>query len=490
MIFDRVKDTDLRNKIKDALTTVRDFFNDGVSVAFSGMAGTAVPKEIPKAIAEISRERGEGLRIRALLVAGTTTNSFEECLSMSNVEARYLIAGGGVMRERVNQGTIEFFDCWLSEYSRLVRHSVIPSGGLDIAVIEATYIDENGNIIPSLSLDCIPAIVSAAKMVIVEVNTQKPALKGIHDIYTPEPRTPIPIRHVGDRVGVPYLRIPKSKISSIVISEAQEEYAAAYQPPTRLEENIARNIIEFLESSEEMKENMVLQAGVGPVASQLVDELPPKHVSVWTEVAPAKWALAIPEKINSMSTACLYTLKGEEKFRDEFYESFDKLFKHIVIRPYEVTNSLEVISRLQVICVQQALEVDLYGNTNVSHIDGKIHNGVGGSGDFTRASHLTIVALPSTAAGGRVSRIVPFTLHTDVVEHDVDVVVTEQGWADLRGLSPRRRASLIIERCAHPDFRDELYKYLTAVKKLEGHAPVDLGAFAQFLQTKASIKKH
>ncbi|MEM4304211.1 MAG: acetyl-CoA hydrolase/transferase C-terminal domain-containing protein [Candidatus Caldarchaeum sp.] len=121
----------------------------------------------------------------------------------------------------------------------------------------------------------------------------------------------------------------------------------------------------------------------------------------------------------------------------------------------------------------------------MSHIDGKIHNGVGGSGDFTRAAYLTIVALPSTAASGRVSRIVPFTLHTDVSDHDVDVVITEQGWADLRGLSPLSRASLIIERCAHPDFRDELYKYLAAVRRRGGHAPVDLDAFARFLQTKA-----
>lgn len=481
MELDRIKDGDLRAKVKDAATTVRDFFNDGVSVAFSGMTGTAVPKEIPKAIAEISRERGEGLNIRALLVAGTATNSFEQCMATAHIETRYLIAGWADMRERINKGEIEFFDYWLSEYSQLVRRGVIPKGGLDIAVIEATYIDEKGNIIPSLSLDCIPAMVDAAKKIIVEVNTRKPVLDGIHDIYTPEPRAPIPVRNVGERIGKPYLKVPKSKIASIIVSDAQEEYAAAYQPPTEVEEKIAHNIIEFLEQSGEVRENIVLQAGVGPLASQLVDKLPQRRVSVWTEVAPVKWALAI-EKINSMSTACLYTLKGEETFRDEFYESFDKLSKHIVIRPYEITNSLEVISRLQVICVQQAIEVDLYGNTNVSHIDGKIHNGVGGSGDFTRASYLTIVALPSTASGGKFSRIVPFTFHTDVTEHDVDVVVTEQGWADLRGLSPKSRARLIIERCSHPNFMDELNKYFATIEKLDGHEPVDLQAYNRYVQ--------
>ncbi|MEM1945642.1 MAG: acetyl-CoA hydrolase/transferase C-terminal domain-containing protein [Candidatus Caldarchaeum sp.] len=481
MEFDRVKDSSLREKVKDALTTVRDFFGDGVSVAFSGMAGTAVPKEIPKAIAEISKERGEGLDIRALLVAGTTTNSFEQCMSTAHVKSRYLIAGGGEMRERVNHGVIEFVDYWLSEYSQLVRRGVIPRGGLDIAVIEATYIDEKGNITPSLSLDCVPAMVQAAKKVIVEVNIRKPILNGVHDVYAPQPRTPIPIRDAGERVGAPYLRIPKSKIASIVISDSEEEHAAAYQPPTKLEEKIAQNIIEFLEQSGEAGENIVLQAGVGPLASQLIDQLPQKHVSVWTEVAPVKWALAT-EKIENMSTACLYTLKGEEKFRDEFYTRFNQLSNNIVIRPYEITNSLEVISRLQVICVQQAIEVDLYGNANVSHIDGKIHNGVGGSGDFTRASYITIVALPSTASAGKFSRIVPITLHTDVTEHDVDVVVTEQGWADLRGLSPKSRARLIIERCSHPDFVDELSKYMNTVAKLDAHAPVSLQAYETFLQ--------
>ncbi|MCS7137817.1 MAG: hypothetical protein NZ941_05545 [Candidatus Caldarchaeum sp.] len=480
MVSERIKNRELMDRVMDASTVVRIFFTDGMSVAFSGMAGTAVPKEIPKYLAEFSKERRDKLKLKSLVVSGTTTNSFEEQMTNVDVKSRFLIAGGGVMKERINRGAVDFFDFWLSEYSRVIRDRIIPEGGLDIAVIEATHIDEKGHIIPSLSLDNIPAIVDAAKKIIVEINTSKPVLNGVHDVYVPEPHSPIPIRNVSDRVGTPYLKVPESKIAAIVISEAEEEYAAAYQAPTKLDVAIARNVIDFLEKSGVMKKKMVIQAGVGPLASTLIEELPLKDVSVWTEVAPVKWALAVPEKINALSTACLYTLKGEEKLRDEFYETFRERAKNIVIRPYEVTNSLEIISRLQLVCIQQALEVDLYGNVNVSHLNGKIHNGVGGSGDFTRAAYLTAVALTSTASDGRFSRIVPFTLHTDVTEHDVDVVVTEHGWVDLRGLPPRRRAKLIIEKCAHPDFREELQEYLRAAEKLEGHSPVDLAAYMDF----------
>jgi succinyl-CoA:acetate CoA-transferase len=106
------------------------------------------------------------------------------------------------------------------------------------------------------------------------------------------------------------------------------------------------------------------------------------------------------------------------------------------------------------------IEADLYGNVNSTHVMGSsIMNGIGGSGDFARNAYLSIFMTPSTAKGGRISCIVPMVSHVDHTEHDVQVIVTEQGLADLRGLSPRQRARLIIERCAHPDFRPALLDY-------------------------------
>ena len=89
----------------------------------------------------------------------------------------------------------------------------------------------------------------------------------------------------------------------------------------------------------------------------------------------------------------------------------------------------------------------------------RIQNGIGGSGDFARNAYVSIFMTPSTAKGGAISAIVPQVAHVDHIMQDVAVLVTEQGLADLRGLSPRHRAKLVIERCAHPDYRDALSDY-------------------------------
>ena len=120
-----------------------------------------------------------------------------------------------------------------------------------------------------------------------------------------------------------------------------------------------------------------------------------------------------------------------------------------------------------------AIEVDLSGNVNSSHIMGqKIMNGIGGSGDFTRAAYLSIYTCPSVAKGGLISAIVPNVSHCDHTEHSVNVIVTENGVADLRGKTPVERAHLIIEKCAGEDYKPLLRDFLKAVPC--GHTPQTL----------------
>lgn len=124
-----------------------------------------------------------------------------------------------------------------------------------------------------------------------------------------------------------------------------------------------------------------------------------------------------------------------------------------------------------------ALEVDIYGNVNSTHVSGtKMMNGIGGSGDFARNARLGIFVTKSYAKGGNISSIVPMVSHVDHTEHDVDVIVTEQGVADLRGLAPKERAALIIDNCAHPDYREQLWQYYNDANEATGghHTPHDL----------------
>jgi len=120
------------------------------------------------------------------------------------------------------------------------------------------------------------------------------------------------------------------------------------------------------------------------------------------------------------------------------------------------------------------IETDIYGNVNSTHIRGtNIMNGIGGSGDFARNAYLSIFMTPSTAKRGSISSIVPMVTHVDHTEHDVQIVVTENGLADLRGLSPKQRAGVVIDQAAHPSFRPALRDYFDrACKSSPGkHTP-------------------
>jgi len=131
------------------------------------------------------------------------------------------------------------------------------------------------------------------------------------------------------------------------------------------------------------------------------------------------------------------------------------------------------VRRLGIIALNTALEFDLYGNVNSTHVGGThMMNGIGGSGDFARNAQLSIFVSKSIAKDGAISSVVPMVSHVDHTEHDVDVLVTEFGLADLRGLAPRERAPLIIERCVHPDYRQPLRAYFErACATVGGHTP-------------------
>ena len=163
--------------------------------------------------------------------------------------------------------------------------------------------------------------------------------------------------------------------------------------------------------------------------------------------------------------------------RELFYRNLEQLKERFVIRPQDVSNNCAVIRRLGVVAMNTAIEADIYGNVNSTHIMGtSMMNGIGGSGDFARNGGLSIFMTPSTAKGGAISSIVPMVSHVDHTEHDVQIIVTECGIADLRGKSPRERAELVIENCCHPDYRPALRDYYERAKAVAKgqHTPHDL----------------
>lgn len=222
---------------------------------------------------------------------------------------------------------------------------------------------------------------------------------------------------------------------------------------------------------------MPLQSGVGNIANAVLGALGENKnlpsFSMFTEVIQnSVIELMLKGRIN-FATGSSLTLS--EDHLDLMYNHIDFFKERVLLRPQEITNHPEMIRRLGIIAINTALEADIFGNINSTHVLGrKIMNGIGGSADFARNAYLSIFTTPSTAKGGLISSIVPQVSHIDSTEHDVRIIVTEQGVADLRGKSPRQRAACIIENCAHPDYKQLLWDYLKLSEGQSCHTPMSL----------------
>ena len=192
--------------------------------------------------------------------------------------------------------------------------------------------------------------------------------------------------------------------------------------------------------------------------SSALNKGPFNNLTAYTEVLQDGMLEMI--KSGKLTMASATALSFSPAALEEFNANIDFYRERIVLRPQEMSNHPEVIRRLGLIAMNAMIEADIYGNVNSTHIMGSsIMNGIGGSGDFARNAYLSFFMTPSTAKDGAISCIVPMVSHTDHTEHDVEIIVTEQGLADLRGKSPTQRAQLVIEHCAHPDFRPALRDY-------------------------------
>ncbi len=258
---------------------------------------------------------------------------------------------------------------------------------------------------------------------------------------------------------------------------------SAFKAPDQASKRIAGHILEFLAwevKKGRMPETLLpLQSGVGNIANAVLfglEEGPFEGLTSYTEVVQDGMISLLKSGKLTAASATAFSLSPD--MLTEVNADMAKYRKQIVLRPQEISNHPEIIRRLGVIAMNGMIEADIYGNVNSTHVMGsRIQNGIGGSGDFARNGYLSIFMAPSTAQKGSISTIVPMASHVDHTEHDVSVVVTEQGLADLRGLSPRQRANLIIEKCAAPEFKPLLLDYLNRAERLSygRHTPHLLG---------------
>lgn len=475
MQLDFIRLTSLHEKIISAADAV-EFIKDGMTVGMSGFTRAGEPKAVPQALALYAKTNPLSI---TLVTGASLGNDLDKQLTESGVLARRMpFQVDTTLRKAINDGKVMFIDQHLSETVEQMRNNQLARP--DIAIIEAIGITEDGHIIPTTSVGNSASFAIFAKQIIVEINTAlSPKFEGLHDIYIPTyrpTRTPVPLIHVDDRIGTTAIPIDPDKIVGIVFNDTPDS-PSTVTPPDAETQGIANHLVAFLKREVDagrLPNNLApLQAGIGSIANAVMMGLkdsPFTDLVMYSEVLQDSTFELIDAGKMRFASGSSITLSKE--CSDRVFNNLDKYKDKLVLRPQEISNHPELVRRLGIIGINTALEFDIYGNVNSTHVCGtRMMNGIGGSGDFARNAHLAIFVTKSVAKGGNISSVVPMASHVDHCEHDVDILVTEIGLADLRGLAPRERARAIIDNCVHPDYQPALNDYFERACKLGGHTP-------------------
>lgn len=452
------------------------FIKNDTVVGSSGFTQSGDSKAVLPALAE----RGKHEPVQITLITGASLgHGTDGMLANAHVLKRRLpFQVDPVLRKEINKGEVLFIDQHLSETAEQLKSGHFPD--MDIAILEAALIEEDGSIIPTTSVGNSAAFAKLAGRIIIELNISvSPEVKGLHDIFFtgkfPNHRI-IPVTSADMRIGQDSIPIDPEKIIGIVITN-EKDSPADIAPPDINTIAIAHHLLDFfdyeIKKGRLTKSLLPLQAGIGKVANAVLHGLIDsdyENLTMYSEVLQDSTFDLIDA--GKMKFASGSSITVSEAYYHKIFSNIDRYRPHIVLRPQDISNAAEVVRRLGVISVNTALECDIYGNVNSTHVSGThMMNGIGGSGDFARNAYLSVFVTSSEAKKGDISCIVPMVTHVDHSEHDVDVIITENGLADLRNLAPRERARLMIEKCAHPDYRDELREYFNEACKYGGQTP-------------------
>jgi succinyl-CoA:acetate CoA-transferase len=446
------------------------FIASNSTVGMSGFTGSGYPKAVPLALAaRIEAEHAAGNPFRVRIWTGASTGpELDGALARANgIEFRLPYNSDPVCRDKINRGEMEYLDIHLSQVAPMAWQGFL--GPLDAAVVEVTAIRADGTLVPSSSIGNNKTWLDRAQQVILEVNRwQSPALEDMHDIYygtaLPPDRRPIPLTRPDDRIGETAFRCDPEKIVAIVETDAPDRNVP-FNAPDEMAHSIAGHLLEFFRhevTKGRLPPSLLpLQSGVGNVANAVLLGLrdgPFTDMTAYTEVIQDGMLDLLDSGRLRVASATAFSLSPEAAA--SLNARMSAFHNKLILRPQEISNHPELIRRLGCLAMNGMIEADIYGNVNSTHVMGsRIQNGIGGSGDFARNAFISIFMSPSTAKHGKVSAIVPHVSHVDHITQDVQVVVTEQGLADLRGLSPKQRAGVIIETCAHPDYKPMLRDY-------------------------------
>ncbi|AIT25464.1 acetyl-CoA hydrolase/transferase family protein [Bordetella holmesii] len=475
MDLDRIRHAGLRSRVTTAQAAA-ELIQNGMTVGMSGFTRAGDCKAVPAALAE----RAGQFPLQITLITGASLgHDTDKRLADAGVLSRRLpFQVDSTLRRKINQGDVRFIDQHLSETVEQLRSGHI--GPIDVAIIEAAAITEDGSIIPTMSVGNSASFAEQAAVVIVEINQSVPVeIEGLHDIYVPAAhgqRQPLPLIAADQRIGKSAIAVDPAKIAAIVFTDAPDSPSNAL-PADEETALIAGHIVRFLEG--EVAAGLLtrslfpLQAGIGTIANAVLqgfEQADFEGLTMYSEVLQDS-AISLLDS-GKLAFASASSITVSQPVYEKLLNNLDDYRDRLVLRPQEISNAPEIVRRLGLIAINTALEFDIYGNVNSTHVGGThMMNGIGGSGDFARNAHLAIFVSKSVAKDGEVSSVVPMVPHVDHNEHDVDILVTECGLADLRGLSPRERAQAVIANCVHPTYRAALQDYYDRACERGGQTP-------------------
>lgn len=475
MSYDRIKLKSLLDKVITAEQAAQ-LFENGMIVGSSGFTKAGDSKVVLPALAE--RAKTDPLQI-TLITGASLGHGTDGKLAEAGVLAKRMpFQVDRILRGKINSGEVLFIDQHLSETAELLHNKNLAS--VDIAVLEVAAIEADGSIILTTSVGNSATFAALAKHVILEINTAVPMeIRGIHDIYQAEDyprRNVIPIVAPENKIGRKTIALDASKVVGIVFTDIEDSPADIAEPDTKTT-SIASHILNFFEKEVEMghlsSSLLPLQAGIGKVANAVLMGFKDsnfRNLTMFSEVLQDSTFDLIDAGVMDFASASSITVS--KPCYDRVFGNLDKYRDKMVLRPQNISNTPGLIRRLGVIAINTAIEFDIYGNVNSTHISGtNIMNGIGGSGDFARNAYLSIFVTQAASKEDRISHVLPMVSHVDHTEHDVDILVTDIGLADLRGLAPRERAQVIIDNCVHPDYKEQLQDYYDRARERGGHTP-------------------
>jgi acyl-CoA hydrolase/GNAT superfamily N-acetyltransferase len=370
-------------------------------------------------------------------------------------------------REAVNQGVADYTPIFLSNVPDLFDRGLVP---IDVALIQTSLPDDHGYMSLGVSVDIVKAATEKAALVIAQANASMPRVHGDGFIHVKDVNFIIPY----DEPILEY------------VSEADSAIA----------QQIGRYVSRLVRDEE------TIQVGYGSIPNAILSNLhDKKHLGVHSELLTDGIMELMKRRVIDNTKKSIDRGKTVASFCMGRKETYEYIHDNpaIEFRTIDYTNNPLIIAQHEnMTAINSALEIDLTGQATAESIGKLFYSGIGGQADFMRGAVLarngkTILAMPSTAEGGTVSRIVPFLKEgagVSLHRGDVHYVVTEYGIAYLKGKNVRERAMELIA-IAHPEFRSGLIeeaKKLNLIYRDQAFVPGKRGEYPEHLETPRTTK--